>query len=120
MFGFCYFPPSDSPYYSNYSFAAFQEKMSDLESCKMVLIMGDLNARFGVSARNLLSRVEAPECRMFSYPTIPDDTRNPNDNAYILSTLCVNSNLLVVNNLKNKQKSLLWRKDIQKEGFLDF
>lgn len=34
MFGFCYIPPSDSPYYSNYSFAALQEKVSDVQSCK--------------------------------------------------------------------------------------
>ena len=68
---------------------------------KKMFIIGDLNVRFGASVRDLLiNRVEAPKCRMYSYPTIPDDVRNPNDNAYMLSTLCMNSNLLVINNLK--------------------
>ncbi len=97
VFGFCYIPPSDSPYYSNYSFAVLQEKLSDVESCKKFLFIGDTNARFGVSVCDLLSRVEAPGCHMSCYPTIPDDARNPNDIAYILSTVCENNNLLVLN-----------------------
>ncbi len=54
-FGFCYIPPSDSPYYSYYSFAALQEKLSDDKSRKIT---------FGVTVSDLFSRVEAPECSL--------------------------------------------------------
>ena len=83
---------------------------------KKMFIIGDLNVRFGASVRDLLiNRVEAPKCRMYSYPTIPDDVRNPNDNAYILSTLCMNSNLLVINNLKTSTKHLFRGKTYRKK-----
>ena len=55
LFGFCYVPPSDSPYFSHYSFAAIHERIVDSESSR-VLIMGDLNTRFGATVRDVLRR----------------------------------------------------------------
>ena len=53
LFGFCYIPPSDSEYYSHYSFAAIQEKLKTSVTCHEFCIIGDMNSKFGhlVSAR---------------------------------------------------------------------
>ncbi len=40
----------------------------------------------------------------FSYPVIPGDVSEANDNAEILSSLCKDNNLLIVNNLKTPQR----------------
>ena len=53
MFGFCYIPPADSPYFSHQSFVAMNEKMLDSKSDLKFCIIGDLNARFGASVRDI-------------------------------------------------------------------
>lgn len=62
--------------------------------------MGDRNARFGASVRELLSVVEVPNCDYVSYPVIPDDVPVPSENAFILSSICQETNMLVLNNVK--------------------
>lgn len=42
------------------------------------------------------------ELQQFSYPNIPDLVQTPNDNAHALFALCVDEDLLVVNNLKTR------------------
>lgn len=100
IFGFCYVPPADSHYYSHKSFADMQEKLKTSENCDEYCIIGDVNARFGMFARELPSQVEVPNHDIYSYPVIADDVRLPNDNAFILSSICKESKLLLVNNLK--------------------
>ena len=102
MFGFCYIPPQDSEYFTHQSFAAIQEKISDGD-CQYV-IMGDLNCRFGNYLRDLPVRSEIPHAHTYEYPFLPDCVNTPNDNAYVLSTICIDKRLVVVNNLKTPTK----------------
>ncbi len=100
LFGFCYIPPTDSQYYSHDSFSSIQEQpMTDTNS-SVFCVIGDLNARFGTLARELPERVKLPDSINYSYPYLPDDVRLPNDNALILSNICVETGMLLVNNLK--------------------
>ncbi len=92
LFGFCYVPPTDSPYFSHYSFAAILERIVDSENSK-VMIMGDMNAKFGAGVRDIL-RSEYPVPAIFAYPSIPGEVTSPNDNAYILATMCKGNDLL--------------------------
>ena len=41
-----------------------------------------------------------PESSNYSYPYLPDDVRVPNDNALILSNICMETGMVLVNNLK--------------------
>ena len=100
MFAFCYIPPTDSTYFSHSLFSNIHDKMSDYKNYKNVCIIGDLNARFGNSVRNIPSRSTNIDIQSCSYPIIPDDITSPNDSAYILSSICVDNNLIVLNNVK--------------------
>ena len=113
LFGFCYVPPSDSPYFTHYSFAAIHERIVDSESSS-VIIIGDLNTRFGASVRNVL-RNDPSVSDAFTYPIIPDNVVNPNDNALVLSTLCKDNDLLVINNLKSESKHFVGGKTYKKK-----
>ena len=101
-FCFGYVPPTDSPYYSHSLFASIQERI--IESSNEFFIMGDLNARFGRRVREIPGRSEIPQAHEYTYPVIPDDVNNPNDNSYILAALCSDNNMLVLNNLKYGEK----------------
>ena len=100
MFGFCYVPPADSEYFTHQSFVALHDKMIDSKGNTKFCIVGDLNARFGTFVRNMLALSNIPDVGMYEYPIIPDEISTPNNNAYILSNLCIDNNLLVLNNLK--------------------
>ena len=100
MFGACYIPPSDSTYFNPQAFACLHEKMSDYNEDIEFLILGDMNARFGSSVRNIPLRSTTPEISLCTYPSIPDDIQSPNDNSVLLSSLCVDNKMLVVNNLQ--------------------
>ena len=100
IFAFCYVPPTNSTYFSHNLFSNIHDKMSDYKSYKNVCIIGDLNARFGNSVRNIPSRSTNIDIQSCSYPSIPDDITSPNDSAYILSSICVDNNLIVLNNVK--------------------
>ena len=63
-------------------------------------MVGDLNARFGIVVRALPERVKLPDSTDYSYPYLPDDVRVPNDNALILSNVCMETRMVLVNNLK--------------------
>ena len=99
VIGFCYIPPSDSPYFNHLSFSAIQEKIRSFDNDKKFVIIGDLNSRFGSSVRNLPIKSEIPDSHLYTYPAIPDDVPVANDNAYVLGTICSDNDLLVVNNL---------------------
>ena len=114
LFGFCYIPPSDSQYYSHISFSSIQEKLKTDESSCSYCIIGDLNARFGKYARELPRLIELPDSNLYSYPVLADDVQVPNDNAFILSTICKESGLLLVNNLKTPSKHFLSNKTYRK------
>ena len=103
LFGFVYIPPSDSPFYSHEAFAAINEKIRSNYMRNGYVVMGDLNARFGRALRDLPSLYELPEFP-FSYPTLQDDVNITNDNADFLTSICVDNNLLVLNNLKTPNK----------------
>ncbi len=113
LFGFCYVPPSDSPYFTHYSFAAIHERIVDSE-CSGVVIMGDMNTRFGASVRDIL-RDDLRVHDTFTYPLIPDEVTNPNDNAFVVSTMCKDNDLLVINNLKYDSKHFVGGKTYKKK-----
>lgn len=100
MFGFCYIPPSYSQYYSNESFSSIQERMKVGEACEIFCIVGDLNARFGRFAREFPGLCGVPDSKLYSYPNIIDEVSVPNDNTYILSTICMVADPILVSNLK--------------------
>ena len=112
LFAFCYVPPSDSLYYSHDSFASIQEKILASYPCHECFLIGDMNTRFGSSVRNLLSFPERMD--EFSYPCIPDDVMFPNDNAFILSGICKETQLIVLNNLKTPTKHFMSNKTYRK------
>ena len=99
-FGFCYIPPTDSHYYSHNSFSSIQEQLMTDTNSNAFCVVGDLNARFGTLAREFPERVKLPESSNYSYPYLPDDVRVPNDNALILSNICMETGMVLVNNLK--------------------
>ncbi len=110
MFGFCYIPPQDSEYYSHYSFAAIQEKIKvnpNLSFC----VVGDLNARLGRRVRELPRLADFPDASSYTYP-VP----SPNDNATILSALCIEEKLLVIKNLKTLDKDFVSNKTYHKHS----
>lgn len=104
VFGFCYIPPHDSPYFNHLSFSSIQEKIRNFDSDEEFIIIGDLNSRFGLSIRNLLVKSEIPDSHLYTYPAIPDNVSVANENAYILGTICSDNDLLVLNNLTNSFK----------------
>ena len=77
VFGACYVPPSDSPYFTHGEFASMQERIMDNDRDYAYLILGDMNARFGGSVRRIVTN------NTYTYPYIPDDVNTPNDNATI-------------------------------------
>ncbi len=58
LFGFCYIPPSDSQYYSLSAFSYMEEKLSELKLNGYV-ILGDMNARFGINVKDLVVPLNA-------------------------------------------------------------
>lgn len=56
VFGFCYIPPSDSPYYNHFSFSAIQEKIRSSGSDKEFVIIGDLNSDHAPISLEIVSR----------------------------------------------------------------
>ena len=105
VFGACYIPPSDSPHYSQNAFASIQSKLIESEGVDEYVIIGDLNARFGIMVRVLPVRAELPDYDNYSSPDIPDDTDNPNDTASVLASKCIDLKLAVFNNLNVKDKN---------------
>lgn len=54
--GFCYIPPTDSPYFSNVSFATFQKMcVNRVNEC---IIVGDMNIRFAKTVRDVLAHIK--------------------------------------------------------------
>ena len=104
MFGFCYVPPADSQYFNHLSYVALHEKMLNFQGNTKFFIIGDLNARFGLRVRDIPLQSNNPLINQCTYPVIPDETSAPNDNAYLLSTVCIDHNLLVLNNVKSPTK----------------
>ena len=101
LFGFCYVPPSDSEYYTNASFASVMEKLKNSDIMDSYIIIGDLNARFGSSSRDIPSLAELPNySTLYKYPYIPDPVQHPNDNANILASICMETKMVVLNNLQ--------------------
>ena len=105
LLGFVYVPPTDSQYFNPISFSYMQEKIirGEEENCR-VLILGDLNARFGPSVRDILPSIVVPGSDNCTYPVIPDQVNRPNDNAQTMSTICMEQKLVVINNLKIGEK----------------
>lgn len=73
LLGFVYVPPSDSQNFNQNSFSFIQEKIKWSESAGLgVMLMSDVNARFGASVRNIQVRAGMPDCCSFAYPVMPD------------------------------------------------
>ena len=101
LFGFVYVPPHDSPYFSETSFSAIQEKLKTVSSVNECIIVGDINARLGKKLRELPDDLDINE---LSYPTIPDPIQTANANANIIYSMCCEEKLAIVNNAKIKNK----------------
>ena len=54
-------------------------------------------------------RAALPGSSDYSYPNIPDHVDRPNDNAYVLTTMCMDLKLVVINNLKFREKEFASR-----------
>ena len=105
---------SDSEYYSHDSFASIQEKLKSNVQCQEFCIMGDMNSRFGPLVHELSNNVELPNHESYSYPVVPDDIRVSNDNALILSNICKESRMLMLNNLKTPVRHFIGKKTYRK------
>ena len=101
LFGFVYIPPQDSPYYSETSFSAIQEKLKSEKCVKECVIVGDINARLGKKIRVLPDNLNRDD---LSYPDIPDSIQAPNGNANIIFSMCCEEKLAIVNNAKIRSK----------------
>ena len=101
FFGFVYVPPHDSPYFSETSFSAIQEKLKTVSSVNECIIVGDINARLGKKLRELPDDLDIND---LSYPTIPDPIQTANTNANIIYSMCCEEKLAIVNNAKIKNK----------------
>ena len=88
LLGFCYVPSTYLLYFSHASFRAIQEKVKMANMSNVYFIIGDINACFRSMVRELPVQAQVPDSEGYSYPIIPDDVRAPNDNAYVLSTIC--------------------------------
>ena len=117
LFGFCYVPPSDSLYYSHEYFSFIQSKIKS-NSCGSYFLIGDFNARFGGLVRQLPGRVNTGNSDIInlSYPSLPDDVVSPNDNACVFHTICVESGLLVINNLRTAFQHFASMKTFRRGG----
>ncbi len=115
LFGFCYIPPSDSQYYSLDAFSHIEEKLSEF-MYNGYIIVGDTNARFGKNVKDLLVSPNTSHEDELLYPVIVDDVNVPNDNAEILSAICVENSMIVVNNLKCKEKHFLGNNTFRRRG----
>ncbi len=113
LFGFCYIPPADSQYYSHESFACIQEKLKTSKWCEEYCIVGDMNARFGKSVRELSCQPELQQ-QFYSYPVLADQVQMPNENAVILLGICKEAKMLVLNNLKTPYKCFASDKTFKK------
>ena len=78
LFGACYVPPSDSQYFNYSQLSSIQEKIKSNESHNGCIVIGDINARLGMSVCELPGLIGLPQ---YSYPTITDPITSPNDNA---------------------------------------
>ena len=107
LFGFCYIPPSDSPYFSYQSFSAIQEKISNGGCYGKYVIIGDVTAGLVFNVREVSMRADIPDAQYCSYLHIPDQVPNPNNNAVALSSLCMDFKLVIVNNLKVLDKDFV-------------
>ena len=120
--GFVYIPPSDSPYFSPAQFSAIQERIKTADVNAEFFIIGDINARFGESVRNLPGQMDNHDAPRCTYPHIPDTVTAPNNNANTLATICIDTKMLVVNNLKTAtqhfeskltfRKASVWKSEI--------
>lgn len=115
LVGFCYVPPHDSQYYSNDAFASIQEKVMCHHMRNGVMIIGDMNARFGKAVRDLVEMYDLANMNI-SYPIIEDDVNAMNDNAELLSAICVENNMCVLNNLKTQHRHYVSSKTYRKRN----
>ena len=80
------------------------------------VIVGDMNARFGKNVKNLLAPLNVSNGDELSYPFVADDVSVPNDNAQLLSAICVENSMVDVYNLKSEQKHFLGNKTFRRRG----
>ena len=57
--------------------------------------------------RELLNYVRVMTGERLPYPVIPDDIRLPNKNSFILSNVCKEANIIVLNDLKTNNKHFI-------------
>lgn len=120
LFGCCYVLPPDSPFFSHVSFSSVQAKLKTSEHHNGCIVIGDFNACFGNTVRDLPVCVEMQH---LSYPVIPDPVRVANDNASALFGICAEEKMVILNNMKIPQyhfpSALTYRQGSQWTSELD-
>ena len=96
IFGGCYIPSSDSPYYDEQFFANVERKCVD--SCHECIVFVDLNSSLGCATQTLVDHDPTMEY------TVTDPVNNPNYNGSKLIGILWDCDLFVVNNMAYKSK----------------
>ncbi len=93
-------PPADSRLFDPTQFSGIQDKVKSTDNNTKVVILGDMNTRFGTSVRDIPASMELRDAAQYMYPRVPDPVSAPNVNAVTMATICSQEALVVVNNLK--------------------
>ena len=86
--------------YSNVSFASMQEKVRHSGGIDGYVLVGDFNARFGVTVKDIPCLAEVANNTLYEFPSLPDSIHQSNENAKVLRGICVEDGLMVFNNVK--------------------
>ena len=95
----CYIAPPDSQYHSFLPIAELQEKLMRTPE-EQLLVLGDLNARFGNSRNTFLQGKRVPDGTY--YKASPDPISNPNHNARLIASAL--EPMILINNLHTPEK----------------
>ena len=79
-------------------------------------MIGDMDARFGEAVRHLLTLMDTPNIEEFSHPSIPDNVNVPYTitQNFWLQHVSTNNSLLVINNLKYREKHFPGKKSFRR------
>lgn len=117
MLGFFYVLPLGSLYHDPASFSSIQEKIKTCEEMGLtVTLVGDINARIG--ERIPLSS-STSDTHRFAYPYITDPVRVTNNNGALLQAICIEEQLLTVNDLNIDNRHFQCKLTYKKAGVLE-
>ena len=101
------------PGYASYVSCDQENYNRDSKCNNGCFIIGDMNSRLGLSVKNLPG---ALGYQVYSYPALSEPVPTPNDNATTILGICVEEQLLVVNNLKTSNAHFMSKKTFKRGG----